>query len=75
MQESRLKWYGHVLRRICGQEIECDGGAGGKQGEEDLCGGGWIPPGTTCLRENCQARKGKTEFNGGAYVLGNIDIA
>ena len=30
VQESRLKWYGHVLRRrICGQES--DGGAGEKR--------------------------------------------
>ena len=28
VQESRLKWYGHVLRRICGQEGDGDGGAG-----------------------------------------------
>ena len=30
LQEIRLKWYGHVLkrRRICAQESDGDGGAG-----------------------------------------------
>ena len=29
LQESKLKCYGHVLRRkLCGQESDCDGGAG-----------------------------------------------
>ena len=30
-QEIRLKWSGHVLRRICEQETGDDGGAGGKK--------------------------------------------
>ena len=32
VQESRLKWYGNVLRRqICRQESDGDGGAGEKK--------------------------------------------
>ena len=31
VQESRLKSYGHVVRRICGQESDGDGGAGEKK--------------------------------------------
>ena len=47
VQESRLKWYGHVLRRedeyvgnrVMGMEVS------GKRS-----GGGWIASGTTCRR-------------------------
>ena len=64
MQESRLKWYGHVLRRE--EEYEgkrvMDLEVPGK-GEEDQSGGGWITSRKTCRRENCQGRKRKTEFN------------
>ena len=43
VQESRLKWYGHVLRRedeyvgkrVIGMEVR------GKEGEEDQSGGCW----------------------------------
>ena len=48
--ESRLKWYGHVLRR----EDECVGKrvmgmeVPGKEGDEDKSGSGWIASGTTC---------------------------
>ena len=67
VQESRLKWYGHVLRReyeyvgkrVMSMEVR------GKEGEEDQSGGGWIASGTTCRRENCQGRTCKTGLNGG----------
>ena len=68
VQESRLKWYGHVLRR----EDECVGKRvmamevpGKKEEEEDQSGGGWIASGTTCPRENCPGRTLKTELDGG----------
>ena len=66
VQESRLKWYGHVLTRedeYVGKRVV--GMCRGKEGEEDQIGGGWIASGTTCRRENCQGRKGKTGLNGG----------
>ena len=67
VQESRLKWYGHVLRRedeyvgkrVMAMEVQ------GKKGEEDQCGCGWIASGTTCWRENCHGRTRKTWLNGG----------
>ena len=67
VQESRLKWYGHVLRReeeyvgkrVMAMEVP------GKEGEEDQSGGGWIPSGTTCQRKNYQGRTHKTVLNGG----------
>ena len=37
----------------------------GKEGEEDQSGGGWITPGMTCRRTNCQGRKRKTGLNRG----------
>ena len=37
----------------------------GKKGEEDQSGDGWKASGTTCQRENCQARARKTGLNGG----------
>ena len=67
VQESRLKWYGHVLRRedeYVGKRVmgwRCRG----KEGEEDQSGGGWIPSGTTCRRKNYQGRTRKTVLNGG----------
>ena len=67
VQESRLKWYGHVLRRedeYVGKSVmrwRCRG----KEGEEDQSGGGWIASGTTCPRENCPGRTLKTELDGG----------
>ena len=65
VQESRLKWYGHVLRR----EEEYDVmEVPRKEGEEDQSGGGWITSGTTCWRYNCQGRKRKIEFNGGVSI-------
>ena len=67
VQESRLKWYGHVLRRedeyvgkrVMGMEVP------GKKGEEDQSGGGWIASGTTCRREICQGRARKTGIDAG----------
>ena len=62
VQESRLKWYGHILRR----EDECVGKrvmameVPGIEGEEDQSGGGWIASGMTCRRENCPGRTHKT---------------
>ena len=63
VQESRLKWYGHVLRREEEYVGDVDGGAGEKK--EDRSGGGWITSRTTCQRENCQGRTHKTVLNGG----------
>ena len=67
VQESRLKWYEHALRRkdeyvgkrVMVMEVPGEGG------EEHQSGGGWITSGTTCQRDKCQERKRKTEFNGG----------
>ena len=50
-------------RRICRQESDGDGGAGGGK-ERDQSGDGWIASGTTCRRENWQGRTRKTELNG-----------
>ena len=66
VQESRLKWYGHVSRRedeyvgkrVMGMEVP------GKEGEEDQSGGGWIASGTTCWR-GCQRRTRKTGLDEG----------
>ena len=66
VQESRLKWYGHVLRR----EEECVGKrvmameVPGEKVVEDQSGGGWIASGATCRRDNCQRRTHKTGRNG-----------
>ena len=68
VQESRLKWYGHVLRRedeyigkrVMGMEVP-----GKRRRGRPLSGGGWIPSGTTCLRKNYQGRTRKTVLNGG----------
>ena len=62
VQESRLKWYGHVLgreeqyvgKRVVAMEVS------GKEGEEDQRGDGWIESGTTCRGENWQGRMRKT---------------
>ena len=67
VQESRLKWYGHILRRednyvgkrVMAMEVP------GIEGEEDQSGGGWIASGTTCRRENCPGRTHKTGLDGG----------
>ena len=67
VQESRLKWYGHVLRRAyeyVGKRVMAMK-VPGKEGEEDQRRGGWITPRTTCRSENCQGRKRKNPFNGG----------
>ena len=50
VQQSRLKWYGHVLRRedeyvgkrVMAVEVP------GKRRRGSQSGGGWIAPGTTC---------------------------
>ena len=68
VQESRLKWYGHVLRRedeYVGKRVMAMEVPGKKEGEEDQSGGGWIASGTTCPRENCPGRTLKTELDGG----------
>ena len=58
-----------MLRReeefIRRQDGDGDGDAGGKEGEENQSGGGWITSKTTCRRDNCQGRKLKTEVSGG----------
>ena len=67
VQEDRLKWYGHVLRRedeYVGKRVmgwRC----WEKEGEEDQSGIGWISSGTTCGRENCQGRTRKTGLDVG----------
>ena len=68
VQESRLKWYGHVSRRedeYVGKRVmgwRCRG----KEGEEDQrSGGGWIASGTTSRRGGCQRRTRKTGLGGG----------
>ena len=67
VQESRLKWYGHVLRRedkYVGKRVVVMEVPGKEEGK-DQSGGGWIASGTTCRRENCQGRTRKTVLNGG----------
>ena len=64
VQESRLKWYGHVLRRedeYVGKRVM----AMEVPGNRRRSGGGWIASGTTCQREYCQGRTCKTGLNGG----------
>ena len=68
VQESRLKWYGHVLRRedeYVGKRVMAMEVPGKRRTSEDRSGGGWIASGTTCRRENCQGRTRKTGLNGG----------
>ena len=63
VQESRLKWYGHVLRREekknMGTRLVME--VPWKEGEEDRSGGGWITSVTTCRTDNYRGRKRKTE--------------
>ena len=64
VQESRLKWYGHVLgredeyvgKRMVVMEVP------GKRRRGRPKGGGWITSRTICRREKCQ--KHKTGLNG-----------
>ena len=57
VQESRLKWYGHVLRREEeGNRVMVMEGQGKRSRGRSI---------TTCWRENCQGMKCNTEFNGG----------
>ena len=71
VQESRLKWYGHVLRRedeYVGKRVMAmePGGAGEKKERKTKAEvHGWIASGTTCPRENCPGRTLKTELDGG----------
>ena len=68
VQESRLNWYGHVLRReyeYVGKRVMAMEVPGKMEGEEEQSGVGWIASGTTCQRENCQGRTRKTVLNGG----------
>ena len=65
VQESRLKWYGHVLRReeeYVGKRVMAMEVPGKRRRGS---GGGWIPSGMTCLRKNYQGRTRKTVLNGG----------
>ena len=67
VQESRLKWYGHVLRRedeyvgkrVMAMELP---GKRRRGRPKRRC---WIASGTTCRSENCQGRTRKTGLNGG----------
>ena len=71
VQESRLKWYGHVSRRedeyvgkrVMGMEVP--GEKKERKSQEDQSGGGWIASGTTCRRGGCQRRTRKTGLDGG----------
>ena len=66
VQESRLKWACFEKRiRIRREESDGDWRCRGKEGEEDQSGGGWIAPGTTCQRGDCQRRTRKTGLDGG----------
>ena len=66
MQESRLKWYGHVLRseeeyvgkRVMVMEVP-------EKRRRVRPKRRWLDNIKTLCRENCQGRKRKTEFNGG----------
>ena len=68
VQESRLKWYGHVLRRedeyvgkrVMGMEV-----SGEKKERKNKAEIGWITSGTTCRRVNCQESTRKTGLYGG----------
>ena len=55
VQEIRLKWYGHVLRR----EEEYYVGKRVLMMEEDQSGGDWIPSRPTRRRENCQGESAR----------------
>ena len=67
VQESRLKWYGHVLRRedeyvgkrVMAMEVPGERRRGRPKRR------GWIASGTNFQRENCQGRTRKTWLNGG----------
>ena len=66
VQESRLKWFGQVLRReeeYVGKKVMVMEVPGERRGRPKR--GGWITSRTTCQRENCQGRTHKTELNGG----------
>ena len=57
VQESRLKWYGHVLRReeeYEGKRVMVMEVPGENKRDEDQSGSGWITSRITCRRENCQ---------------------
>ena len=67
VQESRLKWYWHVLRReeeYVWKTVMVDEGGSGKRRRGARNGGGWISSGTACRIDN-YGRKRKTELNGG----------
>ena len=61
VQESSLKWYGHVLRR----EDECVGKrvmvieVPWKSRRGSRSASGWITPGTTCRRERAVRGRNK----------------
>ena len=76
VHESRLKWYGHVLRReeaSVGKRMMVMEVPGERRRES---GGGWRASGTTYWRENnCQGRKHKTgpEEEGHELEMGHTD--
>ena len=68
VQESRLKWYRHVLRRedeYMGKRVMVMGVPGKRRRGRPNQRWFWTTSGTTCRGENGQGRKRKTEFNGG----------
>ena len=65
--KSRLKWYGHVLRREdehVGMRVMAMV-VPGERGEEYQSRGSWIASGTTCRIENWHGRTLKTGRYGG----------
>ena len=68
VQESRLKWYGHVLRRedeYVGKRVMAIEVPGKRRRGRPKRRWLDIAPGTTCQRENYQGRTRKTGLNGG----------
>ena len=66
VQESKLKWYGHVLRRedeYVGKRVMAMEVPGKRRRGRPKRR--WLVSGTTCQRENCQGRTRKTGLNGG----------
>ena len=54
---------------VVGQQSDGDGGVGGKEGDEDQGGGGWITSGTTCRRDEVQ-----NCFKWRRLVIRNIEL-
>ena len=67
VHESRLMWYGHVLRReneYVGKRVMAMEVPGKRRRGRPKSGGGWIQSGTTCRRKTYQGRTRKTVLNG-----------